>query len=96
MPRVLIADDEASMRALVARAIAMDGHETVTAQEAGMTLEQFADFVYEASLIDWNALRERMQRILERLDETDEARLFLSERPDALARHVHQYREGEF
>ena len=31
MPRVLIADDEDSMRTLVARAIAMDGHETVTA-----------------------------------------------------------------
>ena len=27
MPRILIVDDEASMRALVARAIAMDGHE---------------------------------------------------------------------
>ena len=39
MPRVLIADDEASMRALVARAIAMDGHETVTAQDGAETLE---------------------------------------------------------
>ena len=27
MPRVLIVDDEESMRMLVARAIAMDGHE---------------------------------------------------------------------
>jgi DNA-binding response OmpR family regulator len=33
MPRVLIADDEDSMRTLVARAIAMDGHETVTAED---------------------------------------------------------------
>jgi two-component system, cell cycle response regulator CpdR len=39
MPRVLIADDEASMRALVARAIAMDGHETVTAQDGAEALE---------------------------------------------------------
>jgi CheY-like chemotaxis protein len=39
MPRVLIADDEASMRALVARAIAMDGHETVTAQDGTEALE---------------------------------------------------------
>ena len=33
MARVLIADDEDSMRSLVARAIAMDGHETVTAAD---------------------------------------------------------------
>ena len=39
MPRVLIADDESSMRALVARAIAMDGHETVTAQDGAEALE---------------------------------------------------------
>src|SRR6201990_3707671 len=39
MPRVLIADDEASMRALVARAIAMDGHETVTAQDGAEARE---------------------------------------------------------
>jgi len=39
MPRVLIADDEASMRALVARAIAMDGHETITAQDGAEALE---------------------------------------------------------
>jgi CheY-like chemotaxis protein len=39
MPRVLIADDENSMRALVARAIAMDGHETVTAQDGAEALE---------------------------------------------------------
>jgi len=39
MPRVLIADDEASMRTLVARAIAMDGHDTVTAQDGAEALE---------------------------------------------------------
>ena len=39
MPRVLIADDETSMRALVARAIAMDGHDTVTAQDGAEALE---------------------------------------------------------
>src|SRR5437899_11861136 len=38
MPRVLIADDEDSMRQLVARAIAMDGHETVTAQHGAEAL----------------------------------------------------------
>ena len=39
MPRVLIADDEDSMRSLVARAIAMDGHSTVTAQDGAEALE---------------------------------------------------------
>src|ERR1700751_835842 len=39
MSRVLIADDEDSMRQLVARAIAMDGHETVTAQDGAEALE---------------------------------------------------------
>jgi len=39
MPRVLIADDEASVRALVARAIAMDGHDTLTAQDGAEALE---------------------------------------------------------
>ena len=39
MSRVLIADDEDSMRSLVARAIAMDGHETVTAEDGAEALE---------------------------------------------------------
>ena len=39
MSRVLIADDEESMRSLVARAIAMDGHETVTAEDGAEALE---------------------------------------------------------
>ncbi|TPQ35446.1 response regulator [Bradyrhizobium guangdongense] len=39
MSRVLIADDEDSMRQLVARAIAMDGHLTVTAQDGAEALE---------------------------------------------------------
>jgi len=39
MPRVLIADDEESMRNLVARAIGMDGHDTVTAQDGAEALE---------------------------------------------------------
>ena len=39
MSRVLIADDEASMRLLVARAVAMDGHDTVTAQDGAEALD---------------------------------------------------------
>ena len=42
MPRVLIADDEDSMRTLVARAVAMDGHETVTAEDGAEALEILA------------------------------------------------------
>jgi CheY-like chemotaxis protein len=37
--RVLIADDEDSMRSLVARAIAMDGHETVIAADGAEALD---------------------------------------------------------
>ena len=39
MPRVLIADDEESMRTLVARAVAMDGHDIVTAEDGAEALE---------------------------------------------------------
>ena len=39
MSRILIADDEDSMRSLVARAIAMDGHDTVTAEDGAEALE---------------------------------------------------------
>jgi CheY-like chemotaxis protein len=37
--RVLIVDDEDSMRSLVARAIAMDSHETVTAADGAEALD---------------------------------------------------------
>jgi two-component system, cell cycle response regulator CpdR len=39
MPRVLIVDDEEAMRLLVARAIAMDGHEITTASDGAEALE---------------------------------------------------------
>ncbi|MGD9839956.1 MAG: response regulator [Afipia sp.] len=39
MPRILIADDEESMRLLVARAIAMDGHDIVTAEDGAEALD---------------------------------------------------------
>jgi two-component system cell cycle response regulator CpdR len=42
MARILIADDEESMRMLVARAIAMDGHTTITAQDGAEALEILA------------------------------------------------------
>jgi CheY-like chemotaxis protein len=39
MARILIADDEEPLRLLVARAIAMDGHEITTAQDGAEALE---------------------------------------------------------
>ena len=45
------------------------------AQEAGMSLEQFADFLYGACLLDWNAEGERMQRYAERFDAADEVHI---------------------
>jgi two-component system, cell cycle response regulator CpdR len=39
MPRILIADDEDSMRTLVARALRMDGHDTVTAEDGAEALD---------------------------------------------------------
>ena len=39
MPRVLIADDEDSMRSLVARAIAIDGHDIITAEDGAEALD---------------------------------------------------------
>jgi len=54
MPRVLIADDEESMRQLVARAIGMDGHETVTAGDGAEALEILAreDGAFDLLLTD--------------------------------------------
>jgi two-component system, cell cycle response regulator CpdR len=43
MPRVLVVDDEESMRMLVARAIAMDGHQAVTAADGSGALEILSD-----------------------------------------------------
>jgi two-component system, cell cycle response regulator CpdR len=54
MSRILIADDEESMRTLVARAIAMDGHETVTAQDGAEALDILtrADGAFDLLLTD--------------------------------------------
>lgn len=39
MARILIADDEETIRTLVARALAMDGHKTVTAEDGAEALD---------------------------------------------------------
>ena len=45
------------------------------AQDAGMSTEEFADFLYGACLLDWDAERERMSRYAERFDAADEVRI---------------------
>ena len=45
------------------------------AQEAGMSTEEFADFLYGACLRDWDSERERMQRYADRFDAADEVRI---------------------
>jgi aminopeptidase len=38
------------------------------AEQAGMALEEYADFVYDACLLDWDAEEQRMSEIKERFD----------------------------
>jgi aminopeptidase len=45
------------------------------AQDAGMSLAEFEDFLYGACLLDWEAERERMSRYAERFDAADEVRI---------------------
>ncbi len=45
------------------------------AQEAGMTLAEFEDFVYGACLRDWDTERERMARYAERFDAAETVRI---------------------
>ena len=45
------------------------------AQEAGMSLEAFEDFLYDACLRDWDAEAESMRRLLARFDDADRVRI---------------------
>jgi aminopeptidase len=45
------------------------------AQEAGLSLQEFEDFLYGACLLDWNAERERMSRYAQHFDDAEEVRL---------------------
>lgn len=45
------------------------------AQDAGMTLAQFEDFVYGACLLDWDAEERRMRKIADRFDAASELRV---------------------
>ena len=45
------------------------------ADEAGMTLEEFTEFLYGACLLDWDAVAARMERYKERFDAASEVRI---------------------
>jgi aminopeptidase len=45
------------------------------AQDAGMTLPEFEEFLYGAVLVDWDALREQMERIAEQFDAAETVRV---------------------
>ena len=45
------------------------------AQEAGMSLSEFEDFLYGACLLDWDAERERMSHYARQFDEAQEIRI---------------------
>jgi aminopeptidase len=45
------------------------------AQDAGMSLRDYEDFLYGACLLDWDAERERMSRYAERFDAAEEVRI---------------------
>jgi len=48
---------------------------TALAQDAGMTLARFEEFLYGAVLVDWDAAEREMERIAERFDAADEVRV---------------------
>lgn len=45
------------------------------AQDAGMTLAQYEDFLYGACLLDWDVLGHEMRRLADHFDRADEVRL---------------------
>jgi aminopeptidase len=58
-------------RALDVRWALVEYPTEAAAAQAGMTLPEFEDFVYDACLLDWDAEEERMRRIKERFDRAD-------------------------
>ena len=73
---------EERMKPLRARTMAMDVPWVIaeypvqaTAQDAGMPLEEYADFLYDAVLLDWDAEGAKMRRIADVFDAADEVRV---------------------
>jgi aminopeptidase len=73
---------EQRLRPLRARTMAMEVPWVICeypvqslAQDAGMTLAAFEEFVFSAVLLDWDAEAEKMQRIADRFDTASEVRI---------------------
>jgi aminopeptidase len=62
-------------RALEVRWAVVQYPTEAAAAEAGMTLEEYVDFVYGACLLDWDAEERRMQAIKERFDRAETVRI---------------------
>ena len=62
-------------RALDVRWALVEYPTEAAAAEAGMSLEEFTDFVYDACLLDWDAEDERMGEIKERFDRAGTVRI---------------------
>jgi aminopeptidase len=55
--------------------VGLDFPTQAIAQDAGMTLSQFEEFYWGATLIDWDALAVGMRRIADRFDAAEEVRI---------------------
>jgi aminopeptidase len=82
VPEDRLAKIQAGMRPHLERVLTMDlkwvGCQYPTpalAQEAGMSLAEFEDFLYGACLLDWDVERERMSRFAQRFEEAEEVRV---------------------
>jgi aminopeptidase len=82
VPAARVALAQAASATLRSRTLAMEVPWVVCqfptdalAQEAGMTLRQFEEFLYGACLLDWDHEGEQMRRIAERVDAATEVRL---------------------
>src|SRR5688500_9437356 len=62
-------------RALEVRWALVEYPTEAAAAEAGMSLAEYEDFVFDACLLDWDAEERRMRRIKERFDRAERLRL---------------------
>jgi aminopeptidase len=62
-------------RALEVRWALVEYPTEAAAAEAGMTLQEFTDFIFDACLLDWDAEEERMRRVKERFDAGESVRI---------------------
>jgi len=62
-------------RALDVRWALVEYPTEAAAAEAGMSLEEYTEFIYDACLLDWDAEEQRMSRIKERFDRAGSVRI---------------------